>query len=309
MQQAHDLPLDAWAIADFATRLEVAKCADPEVWNLLQVKHVKAGFIFNPTRVFLAKTADLKVQLTPDFRKDLENCIDTSLLSKKRLARLLRSYAFNNPSDSFLSKQCPKLDDQRLFRLPEVLPNLYVIFWKVGTSSIKSQLEAYISRPSLEANAQLVIYLYAVKLGDSSKLGLLDKFEGRVKELNDGLITDFGKMVLTTGNFAKYREAWLKAVPTIIPRCRHDTLMPLLRTYKEFTPELDPAVHSAALALFQKWTKQQELHELVLYAKEVKGVSEKLAREMAEMLGALIRELPETEQEVLSLLLEDLRVS
>lgn len=308
MQQAHDLPLDAWAIADFATRLEAQKCSDPQIWNLLQLKHVKAGFVFNPTRVFLAKTADLRVQLTPDFRSDLENCIDTGLLSKKRLARLLRSYVFNSPSDDFLAKQCPKLDEQRLFRLPEVLPNLYAIFWKVGTPSIKSQLERYITKSDLEANAMLVIYLYAVKLGDSTKLNLLDKFESKIQHLNESMITEFGKMVLTTGNFAKYREAWLQAVPGIIPKCRYDFLLPLLRLYKEFTPELDPAVHTAALGLFQSWTKKQELHELVLYVKDVKDVSEKLAGEMAEVLRGLISGLPEDEKEVFSLLLEDVRV-
>jgi hypothetical protein len=239
----------------------------------------------------------LKVQLTQEFRRDLENCIDTGLLSKKRLARMLRSYAFNSPSDDFLSRQCERLDDPRLFRLSEVLPNLYAIFWKVGTSSIKSQLEKAIAREDLHPNATLVIYMYALKLGDGSKLGLLDQFESKIHLLNEALIAEFGKMVLTTANFGKYREAWIKAVPAVIPKCRQEFVLPLLRLYKEFTPELDPAVHAATLALFQNWTKQQELHELVLYAKEVQGISEKLAWDIAEVLKDLVSALPETEQE------------
>ena len=307
LQQARDLPLDAWAIADFATRLEAAKCTDAQTWALLQSKHIKAGFVYNPTRMFLAKTADLKIQLTREFRTDLENCIDTGLLSKKRVARLLRSYAFNSPSDDFLAAQCQRLDDYRLFKLPEVIPNLYAIFWKVGTSSIKSQLEKAIANPDLNPNALLVIYMYALKLGDGSKLGLLDNFENKIKLLNEALITEFGKMVLTTANFGKYKEAWVKAVPAVIPKCRQEFVLPLLRLYKEFTPELDPEVHAATLALFQTWTKQQELHELVLYVKEVQGLSEKLAWELAEILKGLVSALPETEQEVFNQLLEDIR--
>ena len=307
LQQAQDVALDAWAIAELATKLEAGKCGESEVWEVLQLKHVKAGFVFNPTRVFLAKTADMRVDLLPYFREDLEDCISNALISKKRLARLLRSYAFNHPSDTFLSRQCSKLDEPRLYRLPEVLPNLYAIFWRAGNSSVKSLLEANIKRDTLEPNALFTIYLYAFRLGDGSKMNLISDFEGKIQGLNDGNMFEFGKMVLTTENFSKYKDVWLQAFPSAISKCRHkDSFINLLRLYTNLSSNLPSEVQISCLNLFKSWSQTQETHELMLLAKEVKEINEEMGRNMGEVLRESISVLPPSERDVLSLLLSEI---
>ena len=296
LQQAKELPIDSYAIAEFSKKLGAETYRDAETWNVLQRKFIRGGFPFDATKTFLGMASKVGISLLPEFHRDFENLITTGFLSRRRQLRLIRYYVFFGPSQEVLKRCFTKFTDiEFVLRAPDTIINAYASFWNTAPEDYSARLFKHIYSAECSPSVVYRCYDFAVRLGDTKRMDLIDKIAGRLKEVDYSVFIELGEKIVTVSNFAKFKEEWLAAFPTKVADFPMEEQIRLFKVLKELTPSPDtfPAIVTGLAAL----PATIELHEKIILAKELSELFEAIGKGYGELLWEDVKKLKEASPE------------